>query len=71
MDHWILPLHTVSLADAGRVGGKDANLGHLLRAGFPVPDGFCITTNAYDAVVAAGGVGPVIEEAVAGLTDHS
>lgn len=30
------------------VGGKAANLGRLLRAGFPVPDGFVITTCARD-----------------------
>ncbi len=30
------------------VGGKGANLGELTQAGFNVPPGFCITTNAYD-----------------------
>jgi pyruvate,water dikinase len=29
------------------VGGKAANLGELLAAGLPVPDGFCLTTAAY------------------------
>jgi pyruvate,water dikinase len=29
------------------VGGKAANLGELLSAGMPVPDGFCLTTDAY------------------------
>jgi pyruvate,water dikinase len=29
------------------VGGKAANLGELLSAGMPVPDGFCLTTAAY------------------------
>lgn len=28
-------------------GGKGANLGEMTQAGFPVPGGFCITTNAY------------------------
>ena len=31
-------------------GGKAANLGELIRAGFPVPAGFCITTTAYQQV---------------------
>ena len=35
------------------VGGKAANLGELIRAGFPVPSGICVTTHAY-AQVAAG-----------------
>ena len=29
------------------VGGKGASLGRLVRAGFPVPSGFVITTDAY------------------------
>jgi pyruvate,water dikinase len=29
------------------VGGKGANLGEMASAGFPIPDGFCITTKAY------------------------
>ncbi|HSI26429.1 MAG TPA: PEP/pyruvate-binding domain-containing protein, partial [Aeromicrobium sp.] len=32
------------------VGGKAANLGALIRAGFPVPPGFCVTTDAYRRV---------------------
>ena len=33
--------------DTSLVGGKAANLGRLVRAGFPVPDGFVVTTRAY------------------------
>ena len=35
--------------DTPLVGGKGANLGEMTRAGFPVPNGFAITINAYDA----------------------
>ncbi|MDR6884136.1 phosphoenolpyruvate synthase [Bacillus sp. 3255] len=31
------------------VGGKGANLGEMTKAGFPVPSGFCVTTEAYRA----------------------
>ena len=37
--------------DAGMLmlaGGKAANLGELIHRGLPVPDGFCVTTAAYD-----------------------
>ncbi|QGF22629.1 PEP/pyruvate-binding domain-containing protein [Raineyella fluvialis] len=47
--------YVTPLADAGSIasaGGKGANLGELMRAGFPVPDGFVITTEAYDSFVA-------------------
>lgn len=35
--------------DTPLVGGKSANLGEMTKAGFPVPGGFAITINAYDA----------------------
>jgi len=45
------PRFTLGLSechDTSLVGGKAANLGRLVRAGFPVPDGFVVTTRAYD-----------------------
>ena len=47
------PLFTQELFDCrdkSLVGGKAENLGRLIRAGFPVPDGFVVTTRAYRAV---------------------
>src|SRR5215211_3118819 len=37
--------------DIKLAGGKGANLGELRRAGLPVPGGFVLTTEAYDAFV--------------------
>jgi rifampicin phosphotransferase len=48
----VLPL-TSSEAALARVGGKGANLTALTCAGFLVPPGFLITTDAYRAFVAA------------------
>ncbi|GAA4902199.1 phosphoenolpyruvate synthase [Actinomycetospora succinea] len=58
----------VGAADVALVGGKGANLGELVRAGLPVPDGVVLTTEAY-AVAAAGiDVGsPGVQEAFLGL----
>src|SRR5688500_2181855 len=42
--------------DLELAGGKGANLGELTRAGLPVPPGFVLTTAAYHAFVAAGGL---------------
>ena len=42
----ILPLDSEE-ASLALVGGKGANLAHLVRAGFAVPGGFLITTQAY------------------------
>jgi pyruvate,water dikinase len=41
-------------------GGKAANLGELVRAGFPVPPGFCVTTAAYDMVATDAGLEPTL-----------
>ncbi len=48
-------------------GGKAANLSRLARASFPVPPGFVISTVAYDRFVAAGAIGPVVEQALAAM----
>src|SRR5438067_9066835 len=50
---YILPLDTLTRADAHRVGAKAATLGDLAHAGFPVPDGFVLTTDAYARFLAA------------------
>jgi pyruvate,water dikinase len=34
-------------SDHGRVGGKNASLGTMIRAGLPVPPGFAVSTEAY------------------------
>lgn len=47
MTGMILWLEQVSKDDVLRVGGKGANLGELLRSGFPVPRAFSVTTLAY------------------------
>lgn len=44
---WILPLYKVNLAHANTVGGKAARLGALMQAGFNVPTGFVITSDAF------------------------
>lgn len=48
----IVSLDKLRAANITRVGGKGANLGELVAAGLPVPAGFCVTTDAYRAVIA-------------------
>jgi rifampicin phosphotransferase len=43
--------------DVALAGGKGANLGELIRARFPVPAGFIITTAAYAALLEETGLG--------------
>lgn len=43
----ILWFSDIRKEDIKDVGGKGANLGELTRAGIPVPNGFCVTSDAY------------------------
>jgi rifampicin phosphotransferase len=52
MDTLVAALEQLGRHDLARAGGKAANLGELISAGFPVPDGFVVTTAAYDEFVA-------------------
>ncbi|WP_037070280.1 phosphoenolpyruvate synthase, partial [Pseudonocardia acaciae] len=54
--HPVRDLSTVSVADAAVVGGKAANLGELIGAGFPVRAGFVLTARAYLDSMRLGGV---------------
>jgi pyruvate,water dikinase len=67
MAKFSVPLAALSRADVARAGGKAANLGELLRAGLPVPDGFCITCDAYRAHLRAHELEPKIAARVSGL----
>ncbi|WP_426765517.1 PEP/pyruvate-binding domain-containing protein [Pseudarthrobacter sp. 1G09] len=46
----VVDLRRLSAEMLAQVGGKAANLGELLSAGLPVPEGFCLTTDAYRLV---------------------
>jgi pyruvate,water dikinase len=45
---YVVWLNQVGQGDLALVGGKNASLGEMLKAGIPVPPGFAITTKAYD-----------------------
>ncbi|OKK01334.1 phosphoenolpyruvate synthase [Amycolatopsis sp. CB00013] len=53
---YVRDLSTVSLADAESAGGKGANLGELISAGFSVPPGFVVLREAYLASLDEAGV---------------
>lgn len=49
MDNFVLHFNEIDKDSLPTVGGKGANLGEMIRAGFPVPQGFCVTTSAFKA----------------------
>ncbi|MDQ0616636.1 PEP/pyruvate-binding domain-containing protein [Arthrobacter globiformis] len=59
MNGLVLGLGDLSASMLPEVGGKAANLGELITAGLPVPDGFCLTTEAYIQAVEPLGLADV------------
>lgn len=58
----VAPLNAFGADDLPTVGGKAANLGELLRAGLPVPEGFVVTTEAYAEAAVSVGLPELIAE---------
>jgi pyruvate,water dikinase len=48
----VVSFRSLGLEHVGLVGGKCAHLGDLTQAGFPVPPGFAVLTEAFESVVA-------------------
>lgn len=57
----------IGAEDHDRVGGKCASLGQMTRAGVAVPPGFAVTTDAFRAMLDAGGLRAGIAALMAGL----
>lgn len=55
---FVIALTAAEAASAAAVGPKAATLARLRHAGLPVPDGFCLTAEAYRARLTATGVEP-------------
>ncbi len=62
---YIVDLKNVCRRDWEKAGGKAANLGELKRLGFPVPDGFVVTTDAYEEFLSFNGLETIIESSLA------
>jgi phosphohistidine swiveling domain-containing protein len=58
----ILSLTAIDASLLPLVGGKAANLGELMQAGLPVPDGFCITTTVYELATQQAGLEALLHE---------
>ncbi len=65
----ILALTEVDASFLPLVGGKGANLGAMIRAGFPVPPGFCVTTAAYTRAAAQAQIESLMADLEHSLTD--
>jgi pyruvate,water dikinase len=52
----IVWLEQYSAADRGVLGGKNASLGELMRAGLPFPGPFAVTATAYTEAIQGAGL---------------
>jgi len=60
----ILWFEEVERSDTPLVGGKNANLGELIRAGIPVPPGFAVTAYAYKKFITETGIAEKIYKTI-------
>lgn len=58
----VVPLSLLHNGVLPLAGGKATKLGELIRAGFPVPEGFCVTTTAYTLLSESANLVPILEE---------
>ena len=63
----VAPLAQFERGSLALAGGKGANLGELIRAGFDVPAGFIITTTAYDLLLQTDGLQAKVQEMLVSL----
>jgi rifampicin phosphotransferase len=62
MGRYVSLLREIGLGDLAQVGGKGANLGEMVRAGFSVPPGFCVKSESYERFLGVNGLKGPIEE---------
>lgn len=67
---FVLWFSEVSKNDIAKVGGKGANLGELARAGFPVPNGFIVTADAYYYFLQQTKLAPAIERVLRNINSE-
>ena len=65
---YIRCLDAIHQDDVSSAGGKGANLGALVQAGFPVPPGFVVLTAAYECFMESNGIQAEIEQLAAGIS---
>lgn len=60
----VLPFSEIRKDDIPLVGGKGANLGEMYSIGLPVPNGFVVTSQAYEYLIDHNALQPVIREII-------
>ena len=64
---YVLPFDHPDATELSQTGGKGANLARMAQAGFDVPPGFIVATDAYTTFVVASGLQERIEADLSGV----
>ncbi len=64
---YILDFRDVDKDSLPRVGGKNASLGEMIRAGIRVPPGFAVTTDSYQHFITETGIKESLMKCLSGL----
>ncbi len=64
---YLVNFEDVDRHDIGLVGGKGANLGEMIKNGFPVPPGFIVTSESYYHILEVNNLKPKIKEIISNL----
>ena len=65
---YVLWFEECDLQSIPLVGGKNASLGELIKAGIPVPPGYAVTTKAYNLFLEQGNIKKEIFDALKSVT---
>lgn len=68
---WILEFDEIDKEDVALAGGKGANLGEIAQAGFPVPAGFVVSSEAYKLFIKENFLERPIKELLGSLNTDS
>lgn len=64
MNKYILFFNEIDKNDLQLVGGKGANLGEMTKSSFPVPSGFCVTTESYKEFIQHNNLSDFISQTI-------
>jgi len=67
---YILNFENLDKSSLATVGGKNASLGEMIKAGIRVPPGFAVTTDSYLSFITQTGIKDTILNVLSGLDQH-
>lgn len=62
---FVIGLDKVGRQDIKAAGGKGANLGEIIKAGIPVPEGFVVTTSSFDRLIQVHNLDSKVQDIIA------